>query len=88
MDKHRSNASRSSWSWVSNDPLTLEFHIALLAAEDIFSKEIGKKVSVTKKIDFGSADKTARLGYHTCAHIRNTEHGQKTFLIVKLNITH
>ena len=62
MDKHR-NATRSSW--VSNDPLTLEFHIAILAAEDIFSKEIGKKVSVTKKIDFGSADKTARFGCNT-----------------------
>ena len=40
----------------------LEFHIALLAAEDKFSKEIDKKVSFTKKIDFGSEDKTARFG--------------------------
>ena len=40
----------------------LEFHIALLVAEDKFSNEIDKKVLFTKKIDFGSEDKTARFG--------------------------
>ena len=40
----------------------LEFHIALLVAEDKFSNEIEKEKLFTKKIDFGSEDKTARFG--------------------------
>ena len=56
----------------------LEFHIALLAAENKFSKEIDKKVSFTKKIDF--VQKTKLIGSDIIpVLILNREHGLQTF---------
>ena len=60
----------------------LEFHIALLAAEDKFSKEkfhLQKQFILVQKTKLLGSDKIPVL-------ILNTEHGLKTFFIAKLNI--